>query len=278
MCVIMMFEDSYPTIDMLKNAEQTNPHGGGMSWINKDGKVEWIKGSKMKPKNVLKLIKKENIQLPIIIHYRIATHGAINDMLCHPFPLGIEAKNDTHGVSDDGVLFHNGIWTDYDEYAMKLCLNRNIRLPEGDMSDSSIMAWCASHIGKNFLEFTEEKITVMTPKGILKYGDGWTEVDKITCSNDNFEPTTFWGTGYTWKGSDVVKNGITKAKKIDKEVDDSDIADSTGSLAYSDAYDEFYEGYLKQNKSLDRRGKIVDDEDMQFYNNCDMAQMDGGYT
>lgn len=266
----MMFEDTYPTFEMLKNAEDTNPHGGGMSWINKDGLVEWIKGKKMSPRNVMKIIKNQKIKLPIIIHYRIATHGAINSMLCHPFPLGIEEKNSEHGVSDKGVLFHNGIWDDYSELAMKLCMSRDVKIPEGDMSDSSIMAWIASNIGLNFLEFTEEKVTVMTPKGIQKFGEGWTTVNDIVCSNDHFEPTQFWGDGY--QGYETTK----KAKDIDSEVDteqnkkEDKYGIGTLPSSYSDDYDDFYENFMEREKEMHH----VNYNGMKQYNDDELDQID----
>ena len=89
-------------------------------------------------------------------------------MLCHPFPLGMNKdgtalSNRTRGTTRQSVMFHNGVWSEYDEFAVKLAFNSpNIRIPDGDMSDSSVMAWCASHKGINFLEFTGEKVIVLS--------------------------------------------------------------------------------------------------------------------
>ena len=81
MCVIMLFEDEYPKEEMLKSASALNKDGGGIAWIeeqNGNKLVRWRKGMDMTSEKVMKLIKEENIQLPIVIHYRIATHGKID--------------------------------------------------------------------------------------------------------------------------------------------------------------------------------------------------------
>ena len=44
----------------------------------------------------------------------------------------------------------------------------------------------------------DEKVSVLTPQGLYRYGKGWTEVEGLTCSNDNFDNSS-WGT-YVWKG------------------------------------------------------------------------------
>ena len=152
---------------------------------------------------IMDLIEKEKMQLPIIIHFRIATHGKVDTPLCHPFAIS-EGVDDlsAKGEDEQGVLFHNGIWHNYDEMAMKVATsNKDIHIPDGDLSDSRIMAWLVKYLGMNYLSMIKEKSIVLTPKGIFQYGDGWCDVkvdDKIVeCSNDSFEPKTYshWG-GY----------------------------------------------------------------------------------
>ena len=268
MCVILCFEDEYPKLSMLKDAEATNPHGGGMSWI-KDGKVRWMKGKEMNPKNIMKLIKKGDIQLPIIIHYRIATHGAINNMMCHPFPIGKGERNAESGITEEGVMFHNGVWSDYDEYAMKFCMSTGHKIPDGDMSDSSVMAFIASHIGQNFFTFTDEKVIAMTPKGITRYGDGWVDVDGIKCSNDLFEPTPYfesYGTGFgKWYGKsdkDSREKAFEEAEGAQSTLDGEPIP-----LSLSDYEDEYYE--------RDQIRKAKKFEEQAFYNQYEMEGIDG---
>lgn len=215
MCVILQCDDHIPKLDMLQDAQKTNPHGGGFAYT-KDGLVHWEKGIHVNAQYVNEYVKRNKLTKKnnLIVHFRIATHGEVNDMMCHPFPLGMNKdgsalSNKTRGTTRQSVMFHNGVWSEYDEFAIKLAFNSpNIRIPDGDMSDSSIMAWCASHKGINFLEFTGEKVIVLSPDGIDRFGDGWTTVNNISCSNDLFEPTPSWG--------DYGGNFTYKAKESNK--------------------------------------------------------------
>ncbi len=215
MCVILQCDDHIPKLDMLQDAQKTNPHGGGFAYT-KDGLVHWEKGIHVNAQYVNEYVKRNKLTKKnnLIVHFRIATHGEVNDMMCHPFPLGMNKdgsalSNKTRGTTRQSVMFHNVVWSEYDEFAIKLAFNSpNIRIPDGDMSDSSIMAWCASHKGINFLEFTGEKVIVLSPDGIDRFGDGWTTVNNISCSNDLFEPTPSWG--------DYGGNFTYKAKESNK--------------------------------------------------------------
>ena len=56
MCVIICCDkkSGHITKKMLKNAEQSNNDGMGIAWINKNNKVQWVKG--LTSKNMMKLI------------------------------------------------------------------------------------------------------------------------------------------------------------------------------------------------------------------------------
>jgi len=210
MCVIMQFTDNYPTKEILASAEATNSHGGGMAWIdNTKGVVRWEKGMHVKAQFIMDKIEQENIQLPVVVHFRIATHGAVDSPLCHPFAL-TEGNDDLSesGCDSEGVLFHNGVWSDYSDYAMKVAMTKGVKIPDGDFSDSRIMAWLVRHLGQNYLGFIDEKVLVLRPEGILRFGE-WSkvmmDVDKkvnkdkeveVECSNDYFDHT-YGGTTIT---------------------------------------------------------------------------------
>ena len=42
MCVIILGEKKHIPLDILKKAEQSNPHGAGLAWINEKKQVEYI--------------------------------------------------------------------------------------------------------------------------------------------------------------------------------------------------------------------------------------------
>ena len=222
----MKFTDNYPTEEMLKSAEAMNSDGGGVAWI--EGKeVVWEKGLHVKTKYIMDLIKDCKIQLPMIIHFRITTHGGTNDELCHPFAISKENFNkdiETSGRDTKGVLFHNGIWSNYDDVALDvLKTNPDAHLPDsGNLSDSRVMAWLVQYFGMNYLSMIDEKVTVLTPEGIRTFGKGWTKVQGNECSNDSFDHTYSYGGYESWGlnghggGMTRVQGNFQESKRSDK--------------------------------------------------------------
>ena len=187
MCVIICCDTNYPKLAILKSAEKINTHGGSIAWI--DGKkVRWEKG--INADQIFKITK--TIKLPFIIHFRIATEGGICNELCHPFPINYNVDLRLKGIANE-VLFHNGIWDEYKEYCLKVIFNHKLKFPVGKMSDSRALTWLVYHFGKQILNLigdSNNKIAILTPKGIKKYGSGWVDVKKVKCSNNYFEHYT----------------------------------------------------------------------------------------
>jgi hypothetical protein len=217
------------------------------------------------------------------VHFRIKTHGDTNDMLCHPFPVGLNKdgtalKNRVIGSTTKAVMFHNGIWNEYDDMAIKLAFNSpNIRIPDGDMSDSSIMAWCASHKGINFLEFTDEKVIVLSPEGITRFGDGWTVVDNVKCSNDLFEKTTNWFGGTLNDGYGYTKTKYHRKSENDASGSDDPVIHTDEVLeckAFNEAYNQDYT--LEEYKKFVVTSKEEEDDIDGFYCGNELAYYDGG--
>jgi len=186
MCVIICCEKDYPDKKTLKEAEQWNENGGGMAWIEK-GKVRYRKG--IKGKEMLDIIEKRKVQLPFIVHFRIATVGKVCNELCHPFPIEDEAPLKTHGITD-AVLFHNGQWSDWRDWLLKTAIRKKIKMPRDIWSDSRGLAFLAYHYGIDVLNtISTNKIAVLTKDGIQKFGDRWCTIGKVSCSNDTFDRT-----------------------------------------------------------------------------------------
>ena len=167
MCVILEFNGSKPehvSGNILKEAEEGNKDGGGIAWIDGDV-VRWEKGIHVTADYVKSLIKKEKIKEPFVVHFRIATHGGVNDELCHPFALSPE--NDdlaTSGSDKEGVMFHNGVWSNYQDFAMKTLLKSGIgygyhvihkmrgqvlskKMDEKAMKEAAKVGTCTVHYG-----------------------------------------------------------------------------------------------------------------------------------
>ena len=197
MCIILLAEKKHLTLDILQKAENRNPHGDGIAWIDQESKkVKWIKSEKLTSEKILKIVKKYNIQFPYIVHFRITSVGSTSDQLCHPFDLSAKLdQNDLMGSSDQGVLFHNGTILEYNDIYDLVFTAGKLNDQNGifndielERSDSRTISYIASNkrLGLNFLDrfFSKsQKIAVLTPKGITKFGFNWSTVKDITTSN-----------------------------------------------------------------------------------------------
>lgn len=209
----MCFTNDFPTLEILKNAEDLNSHGSGIAWI--DGEQVKFKKGFISSKDLIAIIKKEKIKLPFVIHFRIKSSGIITDSLSHPYPLDATKLNDLEGFTD-AVLFHNGTWSDHDwkEILLQTCLSRNLKIPDGYLSDSKILAFLTSIYGYNLLKLVggyNDKMVILDKNGINYFGDGWKEIEKNKFSNDFFikedktEELT-WFTKYTPKKPTIDQN------------------------------------------------------------------------
>jgi len=105
MCLIFLKPKNaknYMTYERFCNALENNPHSVGIVYKNpEDGKVKierFVKPEKGKEK-IYDIIKDKE---EFAIHFRFATHGAVNLENCHPFL-----------VTKDLCLMHNGIMSDF---------------------------------------------------------------------------------------------------------------------------------------------------------------------
>lgn len=101
-----------PTREQMEVMWFNNPDGAGIMYA-KDGKVHIDKGY-MKPSaflaHVEALQRKVNLdEIPVVLHFRIASAGGIKPENCHPFPLTSSEQmiRRLHCVSDVGIA-HNG--------------------------------------------------------------------------------------------------------------------------------------------------------------------------
>lgn len=105
MCLIFLKPKSaknYLTYERFCNALENNPHSVGIVYKNpEDGKVKverFVKPEKGKEK-IYDIIKDKE---EFAIHFRFATHGAVNLDNCHPFL-----------VTKDLALMHNGVMSEF---------------------------------------------------------------------------------------------------------------------------------------------------------------------
>lgn len=104
MCNIMICEKRRPKEQELLKSYQQNPDGIGIAWLEKDNHC-YLKGISLQ--ELKKLVNKLN--LPFVIHFRLATHGNKTAEMCHPFIVTKQNKNPLSYKGKEPLLFHNGV-------------------------------------------------------------------------------------------------------------------------------------------------------------------------
>jgi len=104
-----------PTLDECKVMWDANPDGAGLMW-SQDGKVHIVRALMTwdKFRRAYKALQSrvDTTATPVVMHFRIATHGGVNGAGTHPFVVGRQDVWYTHATCDLGVA-HNGIIPGY---------------------------------------------------------------------------------------------------------------------------------------------------------------------
>lgn len=97
MCVIAVKNSGvgFPKDDLIKDMWDSNPHGAGFMYV-KNNKVVIEKGF-MKYEDLMRAIAdlKKRIDIvntPVVMHFRITTHGGTSPQNTHPFPISSDEK------------------------------------------------------------------------------------------------------------------------------------------------------------------------------------------
>lgn len=202
MCVIVYKpQNKSLNIDDLADMWDRNPHGAGIAWQRRS-KIRWVKGMMDFDTfiHTLGSIDRDDSK-ELVIHFRLATHGSVEPLNCHPFP--VYAKNALKG-EDEAVLFHNGI------------LNQFGKSGKDGMSDShdftdSILSAIGSKEIRKLLPHVGGRFAYWDAKGVLLTG-GFTEKDKCEYSNMNWK-------SYTYKGKfdNRMPKGYTELVKVEED-------------------------------------------------------------
>lgn len=206
MCVIAVSpkKTSRPTFTQLRAMAEANPHGIGMAWVEPASKrVLYEKGITLEQA----WDWSQEIDGAIIYHFRIASVGAVDDRLCHPFPISPTAPLGLSGKTKTGVLFHNGTWYDWENALLEATLRHKVDMPGGVWSDTRAASVVISLDGVKAISRMTGKFAVLTPKGYQLWGQ-WQRVDGFHVSN------TYWvGRSSSWSLSDQLKAQDAEAKK-----------------------------------------------------------------
>ena len=179
MWLIIAVQKETPASWEFEYANKINPDGIGIAWIGPSGMMQWHKGLGLLDLQALV----PHVPKPYVVHFRIATSGGVSPELCHPFPISRNVTTEVEGRAKR-VIFHNGILMDWKELLTKSLIATGRRLPLGPWSDTRAMAFLAHHYGEEILNLLDEKIVMLSSKGLKFFGNGWFEKDGCSYSND----------------------------------------------------------------------------------------------
>lgn len=117
MCIAIM-NPSNVTLkkEVLQNCWENNTHGAGMLYIE-SGKLKTFKEMNDFDKFFQKYLdirkNKRSKKSKVILHFRISTHGKINEDNCHPFLV-----NESLGFVHNGIIYDVQTHTDYSDTYM----------------------------------------------------------------------------------------------------------------------------------------------------------------
>jgi predicted glutamine amidotransferase len=191
MCVIVAQEDRFAGWDKLENCFNNNPDGAGIMY-HKDGKVVISKGYMNFKDFKLAVLRVPNYKnIPLVYHFRIASHGKVNPLNTHPFPYA--ANSNLHKRLDLKApvgIAHNGI-INSKSYDNKKQRELNITDTSQFLSEMYTADSELNKTGtKKFLlekltkenELSHSRFCIMDSKGITTIGD-WFEIDGCKYSN-----------------------------------------------------------------------------------------------
>lgn len=103
MCVIVTADrGAMPTISQLIQMSETNPDGAGIAWHDKDGLHRYRNPDNRQTLAVILANWDKFAASPFLLHFRLATHGAVKTENTHPFRYRLSN-------GETGYIAHNGI-------------------------------------------------------------------------------------------------------------------------------------------------------------------------
>jgi glutamine amidotransferase len=177
----------------LKRCWENNPHGGGFMYT--DGKKVFVYKEMTSFKRYFRefIAKREQYpQSSFVCHFRISTHGKINEENCHPFLV-----NDKLGFVHNGIIRNAPISNDYSDTNM---FNRTIlqQLPSNFLSNDAMVSLITDYIGSGsklaFLD-KDNNISIINEKA------GQWDENGVWFSNGGYKETKYYDAGGTRVGT-----------------------------------------------------------------------------
>lgn len=164
MCVIVTAVPGFmPEPEAILAMSEANPDGGGVSWWDGERLGAFRNVDSLKVVGFIYSHWTRLRHVPCLIHFRLATHGAVEPRNCHPFR------------TDRGYVAHDGIAHGYETG------------PYASDSRNMVDAWVRSGYD-NSVFAGQGHVALMTPHGCLK----WLEGEPIEYSRGVWVSNMLW--------------------------------------------------------------------------------------
>lgn len=208
MCVIIVAKSKVLRPALFVASERINPHGAGITWQSKSGRVRVEKG--LGWEEVYKIHK--NAPFPQMIHFRAASSGGAGLLLNHPFPITERAELEYSGEYD-AVLAHNG-----HSHIAEMTVDRLMPFlwegaKEEPWSDSRALAYLVYKFGREWLakEAAGQRIGIHDINGIHKLGAWDLDLTNLALSIN----IVSWARGELLDEEDQIEYDNRKYEKFD---------------------------------------------------------------
>lgn len=286
MCIALIkpAESKLPSEEVLRRCFTANRDGAGFAYAQ-DSRVHFEKGL-MTIEALLERIKLVPEGLPMLIHFRIGTHGGKGPEYTHPFPF----THDTNslymlsGKCNFPMMIHNGIIAGYGTACHTAQDGDTVR-PMSDTQDF-IHSMSSGKLSREAAKVAlgAGKVAFLSPDGKWEKWGEWQESEGVWFSNSSYKPyappsscnPTLWSRkrGYYLYNSDDYDEG---GNYIPYSRRGKNRKNSIGS-ADQGTREHYHNNYLNRN-GLDRStpvltcwgeattiGNLIDDYGLFYYN------------
>lgn len=219
MCVIVAKPAGVdiPDTKTLEQCFDSNPHGAGFMYAV-NGNVNVTKGFLTFhefDKELQKVSGRHNLtNAPMVFHFRIATHGAVNKANCHPFPVTVSYDKMSQlnytcklAVAHNGVIRSSEKLSDIRQYNVSdtMAFIAHMIAPVANAHGGAFGFLDTVEIPEMITSASGGKMAFLDGHGRLSFHGTFIEDHGVYYSNNSFKPVAYkpyTPTGYFSKGID----------------------------------------------------------------------------
>ena len=205
MCIAILKPRSKKLLkEHLENSWHNNPHGAGFMYPS-DGKIAVVKELNDFESFYNKYKYIEDAEVPMVIHFRLATHGKKDLDNCHPFLI-----NDSVGFVHNGII--SGVGTSSDKSDTNLFRDKLVKLGLTDIPNKVMHKLISGFVGQHnkliFLNKDGKATIVSESAGSWKDGVWYSNTGYLYSYKNHRQPRS-----WTKKDFDYGINEMEKKKK-----------------------------------------------------------------